>query len=145
MDGQDKNSGQPGAAADLETARIVVPAIWGIVYGVYAFTKYGTDVSDGLRTYVAVVGGVAAVIGAFISFALGRFSGLFALTGLLPWLYGVYITLFLGAYGIYLGFTGGIEIFSILGSVAWVIIGWDMSNKITAAVNNRSRRYLDSV
>jgi hypothetical protein len=141
MDSQDKNLGQLGAAADLEAARIVVPAIWGIVYGVYAFTKYGADVSDGLRTYVALIGGIAAVIGAVISFALGRFSGPFALAGLFPWLYGVYMTLFLGAYGIYLGFTGGIEILSIIGSAAWIVIGWDMLNKITAAVNNRSHDF----
>lgn len=129
----------PGPETDLEVARIVTPAFAGIGYGLYAFTKYGAELAEGLRTYVAVVGGLAAVIGAIAAFGLGRFSGLFALGGFAAWLYAIYMFGFLGLYGGYLGISDGFKGLSVAGSVVWIILGWHMLNKLTAAVDRRSR------
>ena len=134
-----KPSSQADAETDLEVTRIAIPAIIGVAYGIYAFTKYGFDLNEWLRTYLPVAGGITAAAGTMAAFGLGRFRGLYALCGFAPWTFAIYMLGFLGMYGAYLAIADHVNWLSIAGSVVWMLLGWHMLTKVTAAVDRRSQ------
>ena len=130
--------GRGGAERDLEAAGIVLPALIGAGYGIFGFVKYGVDTDTFLRSYVPLIGGVTAAASAVLASHSKRLVvGLSALPTLLPWAFGVYLTLYLGVYGLYLAISQGWAVWGLVGSIAWIGIGFRMLNKVSSLVSVR--------
>src|SRR3954465_11918369 len=84
-----------GTKGDILAARIEVPIIIGMIYGIVAFVRLGWSKDHYLYTYGPVLGGVAASVGLFTYFFVvsverkRRRKNLLALLGFLPYFYGL--------------------------------------------------------
>ena len=121
-----------GTKGDIIAARIEVPILAAMIYGIVEFIRLGWSRDYYLYTYAPVLGGVAASVGLFTYFFLvsverkKSWKGLLFLLGLLPYLYSLYIMGGLGLYTIYEGLIGRFSFWSMIGGVFWVFIGFHL-------------------
>jgi hypothetical protein len=121
-----------GTKGDILAARIEVPIIIGMIYGIVAFVRLGWSKDHYLYTYGPVLGGVAASVGLFTYFFVvsverkRRRKNLLALLGFLPYFYGLYVIGFLGLFTIFEGMVGKFSFWAMLGGVFWVFLGFHL-------------------
>src|SRR3954465_5475983 len=121
-----------GTKGDILAARIEVPIIIGMIYGIVAFVRLGWSQDHYLYTYGPVLGGVAASVGLFTYFFLVSVrlqksrKKLLILLGLLPYFYALYIMGVLGLYTIYEGIIGKFSFWTMIGGVFWVFLGFHL-------------------
>ena len=121
-----------GTKGDIMAARIEVPIVAAMIYGIFEFVRLGWSQEFFLYTYAAVLGGVAASAGLFSYFFLisgdrnRRRKNLQLLLGLLPYFYALYIIGVLGLYTIFEGVIGNFSFLSMLGGVFWVFVGFHL-------------------
>jgi hypothetical protein len=121
-----------GTKGDIVAARIEVPILLVMLYGVVEFVRLGWSQDHYLYTYAPVLGGVAASVGLFTYFFLvsvrhkRSWKGLLRLLGLLPYFYSLYIMGVLGLYTIFEGLLGKFSFWSMLGGVFWLFVGFHL-------------------
>ena len=122
-----------GTKGDIVAARIEVPILVVMIYGIVGFIRRGWSLDHYFYTYAPVLGGVAASVGLFTYFFLvsvdrkRRRKTLLVLLGLLPYLYSLYIIGFFGLYTIFEGVVGVFSFWSMIGGVFWVFLGFHLS------------------
>jgi len=135
--------------ADIMAARIEVPILVAMIYGVVEFTRLGWSPDHFLYTYGAVLGGVAASAGLFTYFFLisaerrESRKTLLVLFGLLPYLYSLYIMGILGLYTIFEGLIGKFSLLSMIGGVFWIFVGFHLGYRfylVTEIVRQHDER-----
>src|ERR1700747_2042625 len=115
-----------GTKGDIMAARIEVPILAAMSFGIFEFIRLGWSQDYYLYTYAAVLGGVAASAGLFTYFFLVSAdrnkirTNLLVLLGFLPYLYSLYIMGVLGLYTILEGVIGNNSFLSMIGGVFWV-------------------------
>lgn len=118
--------------ADIMAARIEVPILVAMIYGIFEFTRLGWSPDYALFTYAAVLGGVAASAGLFTYFFLvsverkRRRKNLLLLFGFLPYFYSLYIMGVLGLYTIFEGVLGKFSFLSMIGGFFWIFVGFHL-------------------
>jgi hypothetical protein len=121
-----------GTKGDIVAAKIEVPVLFGMIYGIVEFVRLGRSQDHYLYTYAPVLGGVAASVGLFTYFFLvsverrRSWKVLLFLLGLLPYLYALYIMGVLGFYTIYEGVIGKFSFWSMIGSIFWLFVGFHL-------------------
>jgi hypothetical protein len=121
-----------GTKGDILAARIEVPILVVMIYGVVEFVRLGWSSDYYLYTYAAVLGGVAASAGLFTYVFLvsaerkRSWRNLRVLLACLPYLYALYIMGVLGLYTIYEGVIGEFSFWSMLGGIFWVFVGFHL-------------------
>jgi hypothetical protein len=119
-----------GAKGDMLAARVLIPIIIVVIYGVYKFIRLGYSPEHFLYTYIPVFGGLAAAIGLlsyYFVVAIPRrrsWKNLVLLLGFLPYLFSLYVIGFLGVFMIYNSAVVEFSMWSILVGFAWIIIGY---------------------
>src|SRR5437868_7852209 len=122
-----------GTKGDVIAARIEVPILIVMIYGVVGFIRLGWSQDYYLYTYGPVLGGVAASVGLFTYYFLVSVErkksrkNLLVLLGLLPYFYSLYIMGVLGLYTIYEGIVGKFSLWSMIGGVLWVFVGFHLA------------------
>ena len=122
-----------GTKGDIVAARIEVPILVVMVYGIVEFTRLGLSLDHYFYTYAAVLGGVAASVGLFTYFFVvsvrrkRSWKYLLVVLGFLPYLYSIYIIGVLGLYTIYEGLIGIFSFWSIIGALFWVFLGFHLA------------------
>jgi|SRR5215208_39122 len=121
-----------GTKGDIIAARIEVPILIVMIYGIVGFVRLGWSQDHYFYTYAPVLGGVAASVGLFTYFFLVSVrrkrsrKNLLVLLGLLPYFYSLYIMGVLGLYTIYEGIIGKFSFWSMIGAVFWVFLGFHL-------------------
>jgi hypothetical protein len=121
-----------GAKGDIIAARIEVPILVVMIYGIVEFIRLGWSQDYYLYTYAPVLGGVAASAGLFTYFFLVSVErkdsrkNLLVLLGCLPYFFSLYIIGFLGLYTIGEGVIGKLSFWSMIGGVVWVFLGFHL-------------------
>src|SRR5262249_6393812 len=121
-----------GTKGDILAARIEVPILAAMIYGIVEFIRLGWSQDHYLYTYAPVLGGAAASAGLFTYLFLVSVErkksrkNLLVLFGLLPYLYSLYIMGVLGLYTIYEGVIGTFSFWSMIGGVFWVFVGFHL-------------------
>jgi hypothetical protein len=121
-----------GTKGDIVAARIEVPVLIGMIYGIVEFVRLGWPLDHYLYTYAPVLGGVAASVGLFTYFFLvsverkRSWKTLLFLLGLLPYFYALYLMGVLGLYTIYEGVMGKFSIWSMIGGIFWLFVGFHL-------------------
>jgi len=117
---------------DIVVARIEVPVLIGMIYGIVEFVRLGWSLDHYLYTYAPILGGVAASVGLFTYFFLvsverkRSWKILLFLLGLLPYLYALYLMGVLGLYTIYEGVMGKFSFWSMIGGIFWLFVGFHL-------------------
>src|SRR5215218_9899221 len=121
-----------GTKGDIIAARIEVPILIVMTYGIVGFIQLGWSQDHYLYTYAPVLGGVAASVGLFTYFFLVSVErkksrkNLLVLLGLLPYFYSLYVMGVLGLYTIYEGIIGKLAFWSMISGVFWVFLGFHL-------------------
>jgi hypothetical protein len=121
-----------GTKGDIIAARIEVPILVVMIFGIVEFIRLGWSQDYYLHTYAPVLGGVAASVGLFTYFFLVSVErkksrrNLLILLGFLPYFYSLYIMGVLGLYTIYEGIIGKFSVWSMIGGVFWVFLGFHL-------------------
>ena len=121
-----------GPKGHILAARIEVPILAAMIYGVVEFVRLGWSQDHVLYTYGPVLGGVAASAGLFTYFFVvsverkNSQKTLLFLLGFLPNLYALYIMSVLGLYTILEGVIGEDSVWSMIGGVLWVFVGFHL-------------------
>jgi hypothetical protein len=121
-----------GTKGDILAARIEVPILAAIIYGIVEFVRLGWSLEHYFYTYAPVLGGVAASVGLFTYFFLVSMERkrsrkiLLVLLGFLPYFYSLYIIGVLGLYTMLEGIVGVFSFWSMIGGVFWVFIGFHL-------------------
>jgi hypothetical protein len=121
-----------GPKGHILAARIEVPILAAMIYGVVEFVRLGWSQAHYLYTYAPVLGGIAASAGLFTYFfvvSVERKTSqklLLLLLSLLPNLYALYIMGVLGLYTILEGVIGEDSVWSMIGGVLWVFAGFHL-------------------
>jgi hypothetical protein len=121
-----------GAKGDIVAARIEVPILFGMIYGIVEFVRLGWSQDHYLYTYAPVLGGVAASVGLFTYFFIvsverkRSWKTLLFLLGLLPYFYALYLVGVLGLYTIFEGVIGKFSFWSMIGSIFWLFVGFHL-------------------
>jgi hypothetical protein len=121
-----------GPKGHILAARIEVPILVVMIYGIVEFIRLGWSREYCLYTYAPVLGGIAASAGLFTYFFVVSVErkqsrkNLLALFGLLPYLYALYIMGVLGLYTISRGVIGDASAWSMIGGVIWVFVGFHL-------------------
>jgi hypothetical protein len=121
-----------GRKGDMLVARVILPMLVAIVYGLYEFIAWGASSEFYLYTYVPVFGGIAAVVGLMAyyfcvlspNFAKISWKNLLLLLGFLPYGFLTYVIVFFGLYAIYRGVFASFSIRTILAGIFWVAIAY---------------------
>src|SRR5947209_1283284 len=119
-----------GTKGDIIAARIEVPILVVMIYGIVEFIRLGFSQDHYLYTYAPVLGGVAASVGLFTYFFIvsvrrkRSWKILLVLLGFLPYLYSLYVMGFLGVYTIFEGVVGVFSAWSMIGGILWVFVGF---------------------
>lgn len=117
---------------DVLAARIEVPIIVVMIYGIVEFILLGWSKDHYLYTYCPVLGGIAASVGVFTYFFLVSVErkrsrkNLLALLGFLPYFYALYIIGFLGLFTISEGIVGNFSFWAMLSGVFWAFLGFHL-------------------
>src|SRR5881275_1329697 len=121
-----------GTKGDVIAARIEVPILIVMIYGLVGFIRLGWSQDHYLYTYGPVLGGVAASVGLFTYFFLVSVErkksrkNLLVLLSFLPYLYSLYIISVLGLYTTYEGMIAKFSFWSMIGGVFWVFLGFHL-------------------
>ena len=121
-----------GTKGDVIAARIEVPILVVMVYGIVEFVRLGWSQDHYLYTYAPVLGGISASVGLFTYFFFvsikrkGSRKTLLVLLGCLPYLYALYIIGVLGLYTIFEGVIGRLSFLSMIGGIFWVFLGFHL-------------------
>ena len=121
-----------GPKGHILAARIEVPILVVMIYGIVEFIRLGWSREYYLYTYAPVLGGIAASAGLFTFFFVlsverkNSRKALLALLGVLPYLYSLYIMGVLGLYTILEGVIGEDSVWSMIGGVIWVFVGFHL-------------------
>jgi hypothetical protein len=121
-----------GTKGDILAARIEVPILAVMIYGIVEFIRLGVSLDHYFYTYAPVLGGVAASVGLFTYFFLVSMERkrkrkfLLLLLGFLPYFYSLYIIGVLGLYTIFEGIVGVFSFWSMIGGVFWVFVGFHL-------------------
>jgi hypothetical protein len=121
-----------GTKGDIVAARIEVPVLVVMIYGVVEFIRLGWSHDHYLYTYAPVLGGVAASVGLFTYFFLvsvrrkRSWKTLLLLLALLPYVYSLYIMGVLGLYTIFEGVIGKFSFWSMLSGLFWIFVGFHL-------------------
>jgi len=121
-----------GTKGDIIAARIEVPIIVVMIYGIVEFIRLGWSQDHYLYTYAPVLGGISASAGLFTYFFVvsaerkNRQRNLLVLLGCLPYCYALYIMAVLGLYTIFEGVIGKFSLSSMIGGVFWVFLGFHL-------------------
>jgi len=121
-----------GPNGHILAARIEVPILAAMICGVVEFIRLGWSQAHYLYTYAPVLGGVVASAGLFTYFFVvsaerkNSQKNLLFLLGLLPNLYALYIMGVLGLYTILGGVIGEDSVWSMIGGVLWVFVGFHL-------------------
>jgi len=121
-----------GTKGDIVAARIEVPILIVMIYGIVEFTRLGWSLDHYFHTYAPVLGGVAASVGLFTYFFIisvrrkRSWKNLLVLLGFLPYFYSLYIIGVLGLYEIFEGVIGEYSFWSMIGGVFWVFLGFHL-------------------
>ena len=121
-----------GTKGDIVAARIEVPILAVMIYGMVELIRLGSSQDHYLYTYGPVLGGVAASVGLFTYFFLvsvertRSWKGLLVLLGLLPYFYSLYVMGILGIYTIYKGVIGVFSFWSMIGGIFWLFVGFHL-------------------
>src|SRR4051794_14213173 len=121
-----------GTKGDVIAARIEVPVIIAMIYGIVGFIRLGWSQDYYLYTYAPVLGGVAASVGLFTYFFLVSVErkksrkNLLVLLSFLPYLYSLYIIAVLGLYTTYEGMIATFSFWSMIGGVFWVFLAFHL-------------------
>lgn len=121
-----------GTKGDVLAARIEVPILAAIIYGIVQFIRLGWSVDHYFFTYAPVLGGAAASAGLFTYFFIvsverkRSWKLLLVLLGFLPYFYSLYIIVVLGLYRIFEGVVGVFSVWSMIGGVVWVFVGFHL-------------------
>ncbi len=121
-----------GKKGDMLAARVSVPILGAIIYGLYNFTVLGVAQDHYLYTYASTVGGMAGLGGLLTYYLLvvspslskRSWKNLLLLLGFLPYLFLIYVIVFFGLYAIYRGVLVSFSIWTILGGLFWIAIGY---------------------
>jgi hypothetical protein len=122
-----------GTKGDVIAARIEVPILVVMIYGIVEFTRLGWSRDYYLYTYAPVLGGFAASVGLFTYYFLVSVERkksrktLLVLLGLLPYFYSLYIMGVLGLYTIYEGMIGKFSLWSMISGVFWIFVGFHLT------------------
>ncbi|MFY9955829.1 hypothetical protein [Bradyrhizobium sp.] len=121
-----------GTKGDILAARIEVPILAVMIYGIVEFIRLGWSLDHYFYTYAPVLGGVAASVGLFTYFFIVSVrrkrsrKNLLVLLGFLPSFYSLYIIGVLGLYTIFEGIVGVFSFWSMIGGVFWVFVGFHL-------------------
>ena len=121
-----------GTKGDIIAARIEVPILVTMIYGIVEFVRLGWSSDYLLFTYLPVLGGVAASAGLFTYFFVvsaerkRSWKTLRVLLASLPYLYALYIMAVLGLYTIYEGVIGSFSLWSMIGGIFWIFVGFHL-------------------
>src|SRR6516164_6687815 len=121
-----------GTKGDIMAARIEVPILVAMIYGVVEFFRLGWSQDHYLYTYAPVLGGVAASVGLFTYFFLVSVrrkrsrKTLLLLLGFLPYLYSLYIIGVLGLYTIFEGVIGVFSLWTMIAAFSWIFVGFHL-------------------
>jgi Ca2+/Na+ antiporter len=121
-----------GTKGDIVAARIEVPILAAMTYGIVEFIRLGWSQDHYLYTYGPVLGGVSASIGLFTYFFFisaerkRSRKSLMVLFGCLPYFYSLYIMGVLGLYTIFEGVIGTFSIWSMIVGIFWVFVGFHL-------------------
>jgi hypothetical protein len=107
-----------GTKGDIMAARIEMPILVVMIYGIVEFIRLGWSQDYYLFTYAPVLGGVAASVGLFTYF--------FLVSVFLPYFHSLYIMGVLGLYTIYEGIIGKFSFWSMIGGVLWLFLGFHL-------------------
>ena len=121
-----------GTKGDIVAARIEVPVLVVMIYGIVEFVRLGWSQDHYLYTYAPVLGGVAASVGLFTYFFLvsvrrkRSWKTLLFLLALLPYFYSLYIMGVLGLYTIFEGVMGKFSFWSMISGLFWIFVGFHL-------------------
>ena len=121
-----------GTKGDILAARIEVPILAAMIYGIVELTRLGWSIVHYFFTYAPILGGLAASVGLFtyvfiVSVRHKRsWKNLLVLLGFLPYLYSLYIIGVLGLYTIFEGLVGVFSFWSMIGGIFWVFVGFHL-------------------
>jgi hypothetical protein len=121
-----------GTKGDILAARIEVPILAVMIYGIVEFIRLGWSLDHYFYTYAPVLGGVAASVGLFTYFFIvsvrrkRSWKNLLVLLRFLPSFYSLYIIGVLGLYTIFEGIVGVFSFWSMIGGVFWVFVGFHL-------------------
>jgi hypothetical protein len=121
-----------GPKGHILAARIEVPILAAMIYGIVGFIRLGWSREYWLYTYAPVLGGIAASAGLFTYFFVlsverkNSRKTLLLLLGLLPHLYSLYIMGVLGLYTIFEGVIGEFSVWSMMSGIVWVFVGFHL-------------------
>lgn len=121
-----------GTKGDIVAAKIEVPILAAMIYGIAEFIRLGWSLDHYFYTYAPVLGGVAASVGLFTYFFIvsvrrkRSWKNLLVLLGFLPYFYSLYIIGVLGLHTIFEGLVGVFSFWSMIGGVFWVFVGFHL-------------------
>jgi hypothetical protein len=122
-----------GTKGDIVAARIEVPILLVMTYGIVEFFRLGWSLDHYFFTYAPVLGGVAASVGLFTYVFLvlvdrkRRWRTLLVLLGFLPYIYSLYIIGVLGLYTIFEGVIGVFSFWSMIAGLFWIFVGFHLT------------------
>src|SRR6266446_2492729 len=115
-----------GTKGDIIAARIEVPILVVMIYGIVEFIRLGWSQDYYLYTYAPVLGGVSASVGLFTYFFLVSVErkksrkNLLALLGFLPYFYSLYIMGVLRLYTLYEATIRNSSCWTTIAAIFWV-------------------------
>ena len=121
-----------GTKGDILAARIEVPILAAMIYGIVEFIRLGWSLDHYFYTYAPVLGGVAASVGLFTYFFIvsvrrkRSWKNLLVLLAFLPYLYSLYIIGVLGLYTIFEGIVGMFSFWSMISGIFWIFVGFHL-------------------
>jgi len=121
-----------GAKGDILAARIELPILAAMIYGIVKFIRVGWSLEHYFFTYAPVLGGVAASVGLFTYFFIvsvrrkRSWKSLLVLLAFLPYFYSLYIIGVLGLYTIFEGVVGVFSFWSMIAGIFWVFVGFHL-------------------
>ena len=121
-----------GTKGDIVAARIEVPILLVMTYGIVEFFRLGWSLDHYFFTYAPVLGGVAASVGLFTYVFLvlvdrkRRWRTLLVLLGFLPYIYSLYIIGVLGLYTIFEGVIGIFSLWTMIAGFFWIFVGFHL-------------------
>jgi hypothetical protein len=128
-----------GTKGDIIAAKIEVPILVVMIYGIVEFFRLGWSRDYCFYTYAPVLGGIAASAGLFtyvflVSVERKRsWKNLLVLLGFVPYLYSLYIMGFLGLHTIYEGVIGKFSTLLMIGGIFWVFVGFHLIDRFDLA------------
>ena len=121
-----------GTKGDILAAKIEVPILAVMIYGIVEFSRLGWSLDHYFYTYALVLGGVAASVGLFTYFFIvsvrnkRSWKTLLVLLGFLPYFYSLYIIGVLGLYTIFEGVVGVFSFWSMISGIFWIFVGFHL-------------------